>query len=117
MLLDTIQKKEKLNKVETVDEENNSSANYEYRISDNNDITITYVNFQNGARNSKGSSTGVLDQDLLEISRHRLKCFQEGEYACKYNEKALEHIEEALRWLNKRVEDRIKRQVLGTMNK
>ena len=30
---------------------------------------------------------------------------------------ALTHIEEALMWLNKRVEDRIERGVLGTYNK
>lgn len=44
-------------------------------------------------------------------------CFQEGEFATEYNEKALEHIEQALYWLNKRVEDRAKRNVLGTYEK
>ena len=33
------------------------------------------------------------------------------------NDYALKHIEEALRWMNKRVEDRIERNVLGTNTK
>lgn len=33
------------------------------------------------------------------------------------NENALTHIEEALMWLNRRIEDRIERNILGTNNK
>ena len=40
--------------------------------------------------------------------------FQAGPYACRENAEALTHIEEALMWLNKRVEDRAQRGVLGT---
>ncbi|HHD2802129.1 TPA: ABC transporter ATPase, partial [Clostridium perfringens] len=35
----------------------------------------------------------------------------------EYNEKALEHIELALMYMNRRVEDRIERNVLGTNKK
>ena len=55
--------------------------------------------------------------DLLEIVRDRLKAFQAGDFATEYNAQALVHVEEALMWLNRRVEDRIERQVLGTNNK
>jgi hypothetical protein len=41
----------------------------------------------------------------------------EGNFSCIENENALRHIEEALLWMNKRVEDRIERNVLGTNNK
>ncbi len=58
----------------------------------------------------------MLDCDLLEIVRDRLKCFQEGDYRCRENAIALTHIEEALLWMNKRVEDRAERNVLGTYN-
>ena len=72
---------------------------------------------QNGARKERLSIDGILDTDLLEIVRHRLQCFQQGEFATRENACALTHIEEALMWMNKRVEDRIERGVLGTNNK
>ena len=59
---------------------------------------------------------GIIDTDLLEIVRDRLKSFQNGNFATAYNEKALEHIEIALMYMNQRVEDRIERNVLGTYN-
>ena len=40
-----------------------------------------------------------------------------GEFATEYNAKALEYIELALMYMNRRVEDRIERNVLGTNNK
>ena len=46
-----------------------------------------------------------------------MKAVQAGPFASEYNEKALEHIELALMYLNRRVEDRIERNVLGTNNK
>ncbi len=75
------------------------------------------VRYQNGPRKEEGSIHGVLDQDLLEIVRHRLQCFQEGEYRTRENACALTHIEEALMWMSKRADDRSERGVLGTMEK
>lgn len=60
---------------------------------------------------------GVLDGDLLEIVRDRLRAFQSGPYSCRENACALTHIEEALMWLSRRAEDRVARNVLGTYNK
>ena len=42
---------------------------------------------------------------------------QKGAHIEEYNEKALEHIELALMYLNRRVEDRIERNVLGKNEK
>lgn len=115
--LNTIQKREKLNAVIAVDNPGNGGAHHRYVIETadrNNDVTIQ---LQNGPRNEEGSITGVIDTDLLEIVRDRLICFQNGPFASHYNEQALVHVEEALMWLNRRVEDRIERQVLGTNNK
>lgn len=75
------------------------------------------VQFQNGARKDENATHGVLDCDLLEIVRDRLAHFQAGEFATRENALALTHVEQALMWLNKRVEDRAERQVLGTYNK
>ncbi len=119
--LSTIQKREKLNDVYAVGEKGNGGAYHEYDISFdklNNGYISTYkIIFQNGPRKESNSIHGVLDTDLLEIVRHRLQCFQQGEFATRENAIALTHIEEALLWMNKRVEDRIERNVLGTNNK
>lgn len=122
--ISTIQKRENLNEVYAVDEKGNGGANHRYAIAkvteepSNTPMPIIIeIQLQNGARKDEKSIHGVLDSDLLEIVRHRLQCFQEGDFATRENAIALTHIEEALLWMNKRVEDRIERNVLGTMNK
>ena len=120
--LSTIQKIEKLNRVFASDEAGAGNANHEYDIypaesfgEDSEPLTV--VQFQHGARRLPDSVRGVIDTDLLEIVRDRLKGFQSGEFSCRENACALTHIEEALMWMNRRVEDRIERQVLGTNSK
>ena len=123
--LTTIQKREKLNSIYAVDENGNGGANHIYEIrpvDDNPDIIgehhiLATIEFQNGARKLPDSIAGVIDTDLLEIVRDRLKSFQSGEFASRENAIALTHIEDALMWLNRRVEDRIERNILGTDNK
>ena len=121
--LSTIQKREKLNTVYALDEAGVGNASHEYRITPNgcdnagNGYGSQDISFQNGPRKDENSIHGVLDTDLLEIVRDRLKGFQSGPYSCRENACALTHIEEALMWMNRRVEDRIERQVLGTNNK
>lgn len=115
--LSTIQKREKLNGVYAVDEKGQGGAHHTYAIcSEKGNFEFTKLYFQKGPRNVESSRAGVIDSDLLEIVRHRLTCFQEGEFKTRENAMALSHIEEALFWLNKRVEDRIERDVLGTKN-
>ncbi len=118
--LSTIQKREKLNDVYAIDEKGNGGAHHEYLIVADRGLmqpVETKIVFQNGARKLPDSVHGVIDTDLLEIVRDRLKSFQTGEYSSRENACALTHIEEALMWLNRRVEDRIERNVLGTNNK
>lgn len=121
--LNTIQKVEKLNKVYAVDEPGNGGANHEYMISGviaETPVRKTFgetIKFQNGARKDPNAIHGVLDTDLLEIVRDRLKGFQSGDFATDDNAKALEHIEIALMYMNKRVMDRYERNVLGTYEK
>jgi hypothetical protein len=117
--LSTIQKREKLNRVFAADEPGAGSANHEYDIYPaegfNEDTEpLVVIQFQHGPRKLPDSVHGVLDTDLLEIVRDRLKGFQSGEFSTRENACALTHIEEALMWMNKRVEDRIERGVLGT---
>ena len=122
--LSTIQKRENLNEVYRTGERGPGGAWHDYLITTaghlpckEDSMTVLPIIFQKGARKDPAARTGVLDTDLLEIVRDRLKAFQAGEFATRENACALTHIEEALMWMNKRVEDRIERQVLGTMEK
>ena len=122
--LETIQKEHRLNDVYATDEPGAGGACHTFMIvkagsatlnAETEDVTLRLdpndmveaIAFQHGPRGVKGSQPGVLDCDLLEIVRDRLTDFRA----------ALEHIEAALRFMNKRVEDRAKRGVLGTNNK
>ena len=104
--LETIQKEEVLNEVYAADERGIGNGNHVYIIKSGNKL-MESIKFQNGARNQKGSVSGVTNEDLLEIVRDRLLGFQSGEFANEYNEKALHYIELALESLNDRVKDRI----------
>lgn len=138
--LQTIQTQQKLNRVFSTDAEGPAGAHHDYLIvpvepireqytevgideEDGESVFATNVClpasifFQQGPRKEAESSHGILDTDLLEIVRDRMKCFQAGPYASEYNAEALMHIELALVALNKRVEDRIERGVLGTNEK
>lgn len=119
-MLDTVQKKEKLNVVLATDEVGNGGAHHKYLVVADKHLAQPKefeINFQKGPRNEEGSTHGVLDQDLLEIVKDRLTGFQEGPFASEYNAKALYHLNKALEAMNQRVEDRIKRNVLGTYKK
>ncbi len=113
--LDTIQTKEKLNTVIAVDEKGTGGANHQYAIEINGPADL-FIQFQDGPRHDVDAKPGVIDSDLLEIVRDRLTGFQSGKFANDYNAQALYHVEEALKALNARVEDRIARNVLGTNN-
>lgn len=119
--LSTIQKRENLNEVYVSDEKGNGGAHHVYEVISKYDVIgnspYLEVQFQNGARKLPDSIHGVLDTDLLEIVRHRLQCFQQGDFASEYNAEALRHVELALMYMRRRVEDRIERNVLGTNNK
>lgn len=116
--LSTIQKREKLNEVFAIDEIGPGGANHKYGICENGEkYKFAEIQFQCGPRKDSTSQHGVIDTDLLEIVRDRLKSFQAGPFSSKENACALTHIEEALMWMNRRVEDRIERNVLGKNEK
>lgn len=116
--LSTIQKRHNLHEVYRADEIGAGGACHKYVVRQDKycpheEVVVAVIQFQHGPRNEEKSIQGVLDTDLLEIVRDRLKAFQKGEFATRENACALTHIEEALMWMNKRVEDRAERGVLG----
>ncbi len=115
--LNTIQKRGKLNEVLVLDQPHSTNKGHHlYQINTAEHELLQQLSFQNGPRKEINSIQGILDTDLLEIVRHRLQSFQNGPFATRENAIALTHLEEALMWMNRRVEDRIEREVLGTNN-
>lgn len=117
--LNTIQQRANLNDVYALGEAGPGGAFHKYSISSVQEPAevVGIINFQKGPRKDPTSESGVLDTDLLEIVRDRLTSFQAGPFACSENEQALDAVTRALFWMNKRVEDRLKREVLGTNEK
>ena len=128
--LSTIQKRENLNEIFTNDEQGPGGAHHRYLIAKAGKLTfddryitadpkdiLEEIVFQRGPRRDPDAQSGVLDADLLEIVRDRLRGFQAGELPSEYTAEALAHVEMALMWMNRRVKDRIERAVLGTMDK
>jgi len=118
--LDTIQKFKKLNTVSSLCDVNDiDQSDYSIEMNlESGDVNIGFnLHFQKGPRKDESSRHGLMNEDLLEIVRHRLKSFQKGDLSCQENDLAITHIENALLWLNKRNEDRMARGVLGTYNK
>lgn len=119
--LNPIQKYNRLNDVFATDQVGPGGANHAYVIKGGGMGDTPYchveIQFQKGPRNDPNSIAGVLEGDLLEIVRDRLKAFQAGDFACDENAEALKYVELALMFMNRRAEERASRNVLGTMNK
>lgn len=119
--LDTIQTRNKLNNVFAQGEPGAGGERSEYAVirpcADDKSAgeLIAIIQFQSGPRDAAGSTPGILNEDALEMVRDRLTAFQDGAYACHENAMALQHVEAALLYLNKCVDDRAERNVLGTM--
>ena len=116
MQLDSIQIRNRLNKVYTLEDKGNGGAYHMYKISKaDTDEPVQCIQFQDGARGAEGSVDGCLDVDLLEIVRHRLICFNQGEFATRDTAIAIQKIEEALLWLNKGIDDKMRRQTFKSL--
>ena len=116
--LDTIQQAHKLNNIYSLDDIGPGNAYHRYEVyrinSDTDETCVGMIQMQKGPRNNSDSIPGCIDSDLLEIVRDRLKQFQTSEFACEENNIALQHVESALWYLNKRVQKRAERGILGT---
>lgn len=121
--LSTIQKRNNLNAIYRTGEQGPGGGYHDYDIypadfdPETTELPLACIEFQKGHRGDPDARPGILDTDLLEIVRDRLKAFQEGPLACWENLMALQNVEAALQFMAKRVEDRADRNVLGTMNK
>jgi hypothetical protein len=79
-------------------------------------LSRLYIDFQNGPIAEVGVN-GISNEVLLAIVLDRLEGFQSGEYACAENQAAVEAVNDALLWLQKRTRERAARGVEGTSQK
>ena len=100
--------------VTCLDEPGPGGACHEYRVEDVSRPSRFFAGivFQHGPV-LENPINGCFMEDLLAVVIDRLQHFQKGDYACSENAYALENIEEALHWLNKRTKGREERGVKG----
>lgn len=72
-----------------------------------------FLPFQDGPINEVGVN-GITHEALLSILIDRLESFQAGDFACEENANALNNLQAAQAWLQKRTKDRMARNVEGT---
>ncbi|MCK1281493.1 hypothetical protein IVB46_40375 [Bradyrhizobium sp. 61] len=106
-------------RITVLDQPGAGGANHEYRIEATNDgsglphkIADHHISFQNGPINERGVN-GVTQEVLLAIVADRLNSFQNGPFACRENEIALEKVQEAMEALQSRTKARMARGVEG----
>lgn len=113
-------------KIEVLDEPGDGGACHEYRLSfghtlsESGDLIPEYegakelfIEFQNGPLLEAGVN-GFSGEALIAVVIDRMRGFQSGQFACRENAIALTKLEEALMWLQKRTQDRLRRGVEGT---
>lgn len=81
------------------------------------DQSVIKIQFQHGPRGESQSTLGLMEDDLLAILQDRLESFQAGPFACEQNDLALNYIKAARIFLAARVAERMKRGVLGALQK
>lgn len=65
-----------------------------------------------GSTELRTVADGTTNEEVLEVLIDRMNYLQ-GKFPCRENAIAITNLEQALMWLNKRTQDRLKRQVEG----
>jgi hypothetical protein len=96
-------------KILVLDEPGPGNACHEYAIGlEDSDVKETIIRFQKGAVAETGPN-GISIESILAVAIHRLEGFQSGPYPCAENAAALDHLQRALRNLQKRTIERATR--------
>ena len=90
------------------DKDDGNPTHHDFEVKRTSDgMTLGKVHFQQGALGDEGPN-GVLNEDLLLMIIDRVESFQSSKLKCRENENALQHLYEALFWLNQRNNKRAK---------
>jgi len=101
--------------VTAIDEPGAYGASHFYNLEymDRRGVPVVYMlHFQEGPVKEVGIN-GITGEALLAIVIDRLRSFQSGKMPCRENGIALDHLEQALGWLNQRTKARIAKGVEG----
>ena len=77
-------------------------------------LSITWQDGPLGRGGDRKAQNGALVEDVLRVCLNRLKFNQASRLNCPENVLAISAVEEALKWLQNRTDDREKRLVEGT---
>lgn len=106
--------------IQVLDDPGQGNACHRYVIEAKDGFGVTLagcgINFQNGPILEAGIN-GISNEALLSVVEDRLLGFQSGQYACRDNDIALQHVQSAMAWLLKRTRERMARGVEGTHQK
>jgi len=93
---------ESLTYLVAVEKDDGNPTHHDFQVKRSSDnIVLGKVHFQQGAMDEKGPN-GILNEDLLMMIIDRVESFQSSKLKCRENENALQHLYEALFWLNLR---------------
>lgn len=110
--------------VSTSDQRATDNAHHKYQIVvhpmdkdsgtvvDGKPVEVCNLRFQNGGLKEVGAN-GITDQALLAIVIDRVRSFNDGQFRCRENSVVITKLEEALMWMEKRSNDRARRNVEG----
>lgn len=94
--------------------EENEPIPYTFKVERvQDDKELCNIHFQQGPIKECGVN-GVCGEDLIAMVIRRLEGFQNTDFKCKENEKAIEKFQEGLMWLRKRTNDREIAGIEGT---
>jgi len=97
--------------IKAIGEPTYGGAHHTYEIVCESNALAT-ISFQNGPVNAEGIN-GITMESLIAIMIHRLQSFQNGDFPCRDNARALINLEEALHHLDHRTHQRKTRGVEG----
>lgn len=93
----------------------NPIAPSDYFVFDKKGGLLKRIEFQHGIVSEFGLN-GVFNEDLISMVLDRLKHFQNSKFKCIENEKAIFHLEQALKVLDERSKRRSDKGILDTHN-
>lgn len=94
----------------------NNNANHEFVVAYDEGThggDLQRISLQHGPIKENGHN-GIFMEHLIAICIDTLEKFQTSKYSCRENAIAKTKLEEAMMWLNKRTQNRVKRGVEGT---
>ncbi|MFW6007696.1 MAG: ABC transporter ATPase [archaeon] len=95
------------------EKENGVSYNYVIKKLNNDGDVKGYQEIHFERNDDHVDIDGIHNEDLLKVVLDRLYSYQNGDLSSKQVDITITKLEEALMWMNKRTEDRIKRGVKG----